>query len=223
MSNDLVPTGPRSPAAIIPPAPKEQLALLSKAIDCCDGNVSPLRKAYALVANADFTELKRWLKHARRPATPLEVAKSIGILVACFPGNSSDVLVPTICSDVLDENPTAFALEEACRTIRKTSKWPRIMIAEIIEAIADAEDNLRNILARLNRVTTYLPRIKDHIEYLDQRREQDIQHAVSIMQKWGIDCVNNGISLGCTEDGVFVHYSADIVEEAKRRMAPEAP
>jgi hypothetical protein len=189
--NDLV---VRSPNAILPTAPKDQLALLEKAVETCDiaasrsaDTAEHLRNAYPpAVANADFSKLMRWIEHARRPATPVEIAKCIGILVACYPGSSSDIFVPIACSDILAENPTAFALEEACRTLRRTSKWlPRI--SEIIEAIADAEEDLRNMAARLQRVTTYLPAIKGEIERREASEkckfEDDVQAAIRRLEK----------------------------------------
>jgi hypothetical protein len=216
----LVPIVPQSPAAIISAAPADQLALLDKAVHACDIAASgsartaeDLRAVYSpAVANADFSRLMRWLvEHARRPATFVEVAKCIGVLVACYPGNQSDIFVPTACSDVLAENPTAFALEEACRRLRRTSKWlPRI--SEIIEAIADAEHDLRNNIARLRRVTACLPGIPGEIERreaLEKRKfEDDVQAAIRRLEKgsWVAD-----------------YYSKPVIDEAQRRcgISPE--
>jgi hypothetical protein len=139
----------------------------------------------------------------RRPATPIEIAKCIGILVACYPGTPSDIFVPVACSDILAESPTVFALEEACRTLRRTSKWlPRI--SEIIEAIADAEDGLRNTIARLNRVATRLPAIKGEIERRDasekRKFEDDVQAAIRRLEK-----------------GSWPNYPKPVIDEAQRR------
>jgi hypothetical protein len=145
----------------------------------------PLEAATAALteatASAGYAELRTLAIDGPAPATRGQIAQHLGVLVACYQhARPSETFVQMAVQDVGAMRPSLIALERACRTIRRTCKFPPT-IAEILEALQEAEKTLalrlqtiREIPARLERASRELA---DHQEHQKRRREADERHA----------------------------------------------
>jgi hypothetical protein len=104
-----------------------------------------------LLADKSFASLREHVASASIPATRDEIAKWIGMLVACFPGNREPVFGRLICEDVGDLQPSVWALQSACSVLRRTVKFMPAIV-EVLEAVKLAESRLGDAGARIVRL-----------------------------------------------------------------------
>jgi hypothetical protein len=90
-----------------------------------------------------------------RKATADEIATQLGLLTACFPHQNKDdrqIFARTLCKDVADLKPSVYALQQACRRLRHTSKF--------LPVIAEVRDALKASMEEEQRLTTHLKTAK---------------------------------------------------------------
>jgi hypothetical protein len=91
--------------------------------------------AEPILASPAFKALVSVLESAAELATPAQIKREIGGLIACYPSQADvSIFVAYAVEEVAIELPTIFALVAACRELRRTKTF-RPSIAEIIEAL----------------------------------------------------------------------------------------
>ena len=110
----------------------------------------------------NLEQLRTWLVAARRPATRIEVIKFTTVLVGCYALGDRDpeIFVQALAVDVTEANPTIWALEDACRVLRRSFKFIPA-ISEVLDALDNAESNLSEITQALERIPGRLERAKE--------------------------------------------------------------
>jgi hypothetical protein len=131
------------------------------------------RNVDALVSGG-VAQLELDVEHASRPATTDDIINQLAILGGCFPtGQNNELMIYGRClaEDVIAAKPSLFALEHACRTLRRTSKF-RPVIAEVLSAIATAEQLLRKAQYELRRLPSRLEDWACEEKRIEQRRQR---------------------------------------------------
>jgi hypothetical protein len=100
-----------------------------------------------LVASDGFQDAKREIAIALTQATEPQIRATLATLVGAYPNASKSDLTAfgaLLVMDVRAMRPTVFAISRAVTNLRRTSKFLP-SIAEVIEAVKDAQDYLANI------------------------------------------------------------------------------
>lgn len=87
-----------------------------------------------------------------KPATKIEIANHLALLLKSFPNGGKDnaeVFGRMLCEDVAAQQPTTGGLEAACRQLRRTCRFIPT-IAETLAALAEAEASQRQIVRTLS-------------------------------------------------------------------------
>jgi hypothetical protein len=109
-------------------------------------NERPQPQPYDELSNHNRWNLDE-LKALSLPATKLQIAKCLALLVKSFPNAGSadaEVYGGMLLQDVVAAKPTIGDLEEACRHIRRTSRFLPT-IAEVLETLATTKETRRTI------------------------------------------------------------------------------
>lgn len=121
------------------------------------------------------------LRALARPATKLEIAKQLAILVKCYPNigtaDGGEIYGRLLIEDVAAMQPSAADVEGACRKLRRTSRFCPV-IAEVLEAISQAKHHLHDTTNKIADITkSRADQVKEvekeqqrHEEYLDYQR-----------------------------------------------------
>lgn len=109
-------------------------------------NERPQPQPYDKLYNSNHWNLDE-LKNLSAPATKLQIAKCLALLLKSFPNVGSanaEVYGGMLVQDVVAANPTIGDIEETCRHIRGTSKFLPT-IAEVLEILAIARERRQTI------------------------------------------------------------------------------
>jgi hypothetical protein len=120
------------------------------------------------------------VEHASRPATSDEIINHLTILVCAYPTGSSDLEIygRVLGEDVIATKPSLFALEHACRKLRRTSKW-RPAIAEVLGEIEEAEGILHKAKRELRELPSRLARYKEEQRRQEEQRRNHIAREIA--------------------------------------------
>jgi hypothetical protein len=130
----------------------------------------------ALVSSGVHAQLDRYAEHVGQPASRAEIVTQLSMLVCAYPTSGSgdlDVYGKVLGDDVLAAKPTLFALEHACRTLRRTSKW-RPAIAEVLSEIEEAERLFSKARRALRELPSKLARYNEDRAKRDEERRERI-------------------------------------------------
>jgi hypothetical protein len=137
--------------------------------------VAALRAAIARVEALDLQDLGRRLDTAMQPATIKAVGTTLARLVAGYPTKNRD---PEFGNILLDEvaavGPSFGALEAAVRYLLRNSKFLP-SIAEVLEAIGEAEWRLDSKRRELAKTPERLDTARAHLKYLEQATKEEIE------------------------------------------------
>jgi hypothetical protein len=100
------------------------------------------------------------------PATRYEIAKHLAGLVLSFPNArppSPELYSRALAEEVSSLRPTLWALEFACRKLRRELDFPPT-VAEVVEAVRGVEDLLKGCLKRLLTLEADIAFARQHME-----------------------------------------------------------
>jgi hypothetical protein len=121
----------------------------------------------------------RELQNLGRPATKVEIAKDLALLVKSYPNSGTtdgEVYGRMLIEDVAAEQPAIGDLAPACRNIRRTSKFLP-SISEVLQAIAGAKNRREDLVYQLTRLIKSRDRLVN-----DVSREQAEEEYRAYMQ-----------------------------------------
>jgi hypothetical protein len=136
-------------------------------------------------------ELGPTLETLKKPATKLEIAKHLAILVQSFPNvgkNNAEVFGRMLVEDTAAQQPTVGGLESACRHIRRTNRFIPA-IAEFLTALAEAEASQRQIIKAIFTLPEQRRRLLDRIALEEGQSNSCVQRLATSNQKEKI-CAN---------------------------------
>jgi len=132
------------------------------------------------------------LNRARLPASRVEVKSELAMLVGAFPNSGKNdlrVYGRMLVEDVAAQEPSAAALSLACRGLRRTARFVPT-IAEVLEAIARAQENvdrrastIRCLRPWLERALEALPRMQERERLEDERIQRGRQAYLAEREK----------------------------------------
>lgn len=119
---------------------------------------SLIAEAESCASTVDVGAAVRELKLQSRPASQIEVKRQLQILMGSFPNapNKDLQLYGTaLVEDVLNERPSILALSNACRTLRRTSRF----LPTISEVLGALENEMSRQLDRIEAAQEFQTRI----------------------------------------------------------------
>jgi hypothetical protein len=113
------------------------------------------------------------LRILARPATKLEIAKQLAVLVMCYPNAGTadgEVYGRMLIEDVAAMQPSIGDVEGACREVRRTSRFCPT-IAEVLEALEAAKNHREDITYKITGITKSRDQQLKEVEREDQRHQ----------------------------------------------------
>jgi hypothetical protein len=145
--------------------------------ECGEYRTAPaIAKAELLAEDGTLERLKMRTAEATRPATRDEIATHVAALIACYPGNRDPLYGRMLCEDVGAAQPSIGALEAACRHLRRTVKFAPA-IAEMVEALTEAEKRLKNAAYWIEHLPDQLTKARELLERRRERTPEEIEEA----------------------------------------------
>jgi hypothetical protein len=134
--------------------------------------------------------LQTALIEAQQPASRAQIGSELGNLVTCYPyagKRSLEGYGRHLVEDIIEMQPTRFALERACRELRRTSKFLPA-ISEVIEAVEDAEERLELHAKALRRLAEAIPRSEqaERVRIERERARADHWRAKKLRAEFGV-------------------------------------
>lgn len=123
------------------------------------------------------------LRNIARPATKIDIAKQLAVLVKCYPNigtaDGGEVYGRLLIEDVAAMQPSIGDIEGGCRQLRRTSRFCPT-IAEVLQAIGEATQHrleiTRNVAAIPKSRDKLLKEVEEenrrHQEYLEYHRDR---------------------------------------------------
>jgi hypothetical protein len=114
------------------------------------------------------------LRKLSKPATNIEIAKHLALLLKSFPNagkDNAEMFGRMLCEDVAAQQPTIGGLEAACRHLRRTSRFIPV-IAEVLTALAGAEASQRQIIEKLYYLPGHRQKLLGYIAYEKAKQEE---------------------------------------------------
>jgi hypothetical protein len=119
------------------------------------------------------------LRALAQPATKLEIAKQLAILVKCYPniGTADDGAVygRLLIEDVAATQPSIGDLENACRQLRRTSRFCPV-IAEVLGALEAAKHQRQEITHKITTITKSRDQQIREVEKERQRHQEYLEY-----------------------------------------------
>ena len=123
------------------------------------------------------------LREALEPMPPEDLKRAIAVLLAVWPNTSRSDLTgfgTQLVLDVVERRPCRYAIREAFRTLRQTSRFVP-SIAEVLEVLDEAQSRLRKTSVRL----AALPALIDDAKARQAKQDrEDAAYAV----RYAADC-----------------------------------
>jgi hypothetical protein len=122
----------------------------------------------------DFEKLRTKFDALRKPASKVQIANHLGLLVKSFPNvgkGDIEIYGKILPHDVAAQRPTVGAIEAACRHLRRTARFIPT-IAEVISALSDAEGAQRDLTRVLEDLPHHRSRLADRIRREAEERER---------------------------------------------------
>lgn len=167
-----------------------------------------IARAELVLENAEG--LRSTIAEMRRPATRKELGALVAALLAGFPqaGKADPAFARVLIEDIAAKEPTIGALDDAVRTLRRSSTFLPA-IAEVIEALDRSERNLANSAEFLDCLPELVADLRKKREDEISRRERE---QLADARRW----LNNGNS------PLLREIPEPIVEKARALNAAEA-
>jgi hypothetical protein len=199
-----------------------------------------LRTAIARVEALDLQDLGGRLDAALRPATVKDVGVLLARLVAGYPTKNRDPEFSTILFDeVAAVQPSLGGLDAAVRYVLRSSKFLP-SIAEVLEALGEAERRLHSKRQELAKTPERLDAARTRLKYLErtpeeierekqEARERDIERCVEVLmggcevddskfRDWKGTWLRLRSEEFTGERGPGGFFETTIIAEAKRRV-----
>lgn len=131
-----------------------------------------------LFAGYGIERLRDLVAERRRPATKVEIAKLVTLLVASKANTArvdGELYIRMLIEDIGAQAPSVGALDDACRHLRRTLKWlPEC--SEVLDALRAAESRLRS-------ATWLLDRLPDLIAKASAAKVREAEIAVELRRR----------------------------------------
>ncbi|WP_194462126.1 hypothetical protein [Bradyrhizobium sp. CCBAU 53340] len=117
-----------------------------------------IKEAECYASAVDIGAAVRELKEQSRPASQTEVKRQLQILIGSFPNapkHDLQLYGTAMVEDVLEERPSILALSNACRTIRRTSRF----LPTISEVLGVLENEMSRQFDRIEAAQEFERRI----------------------------------------------------------------
>jgi hypothetical protein len=114
------------------------------------------------------------LAKLNKPATKIEIANHLALLLKSFPNagkDSAEVFGRMLVEDVAAQQPTFGGLEAACRNLRRTNRFIPV-IAEVLAALEAAEASQRQTTRSLSNFPEYRRKITAQIAHDKEANER---------------------------------------------------
>jgi hypothetical protein len=114
------------------------------------------------------------LRKLSKPATKIEIANHLALLLKSFPNagkDNAEVFGRMLCEDIGAQQPTIGGLEAACRHLRRTNRFIPV-IAEVLTALAEAEASQRQIIRTLSSFPEHRQKLLARIADSKARQEE---------------------------------------------------
>jgi hypothetical protein len=119
------------------------------------------------------------LRALARPATKLDIAKQLAILVKCYPNigtaDGGEVYGRLLIEDVAATQPSLGDLESACRQLRRTSRFCPV-IAEVLGALEAAKHQCQEITHKIAAITKSRDQLLREVEKERQRHQEYLEY-----------------------------------------------
>jgi hypothetical protein len=137
--------------------------------------IAALRAAIARVEALDLKGLGRRIDTAMQPATVKDVATKLARLVAGYPTKNRDPEFSTILFDeIAAAEPSLAALDAAVRHLHRSLTFLP-SIAEVLEALGEAEWRLDGKRRELAKTPGRLDAARAQLKYLEQATKEEIE------------------------------------------------
>lgn len=136
-------------------------------------------RAKALIDHGYHQAAIRDMARRAAPADIREIKQSLAALVAAFPNSGRTDLTAfgvALALDVVSRRPSTFAITEACRKLRHSSRFLPA-IAEIMAAIDEAEAKFQAVDRSLRRLPEMITDAEAQLRSFDEWHARDEQPA----------------------------------------------
>lgn len=164
--------------------------------------------AQAIAVTVDLGAIEAGLNEAGRPATAQEIKRQLQVLIGSFPNSGRNDLAifgVALLEDVCEEEPGIAALTNACRSLRRTSKFVPT-ISEVLIMITQETRRYEIALAGVREFPQRIAKALQAAVDLRERRARDFERMVKFCKS----------RIACEQSHEW--FDAAVLTEARRQL-----